>query len=252
MQDWKSVGALVAAVGVGIWVATIEARLTKAEKGVDVTKVAEALVKNHSDALRGDDGIAPSVDEVKAALLNDSIAVEALTGRRGKDGISPTVAEIRTAFLDEPTAVAVLKGERGPEGNPAKFPAGAIVAFDLPNGCPPGWENMGEKWKGRMLVAAVENSNDTYGFRRTGGRVDIPNAGAHDHSGRSKGMDDHGPRNPHGHARDSGSNQNHTHAFTTSTAPMHSHGGNNMPPSSRSISARRRRDDRSRCPALSS
>ncbi|MCE8510077.1 hypothetical protein KBY28_16620 [Ruegeria pomeroyi] len=50
-------------------------------------------------------------------------------------------------------------------------PNGAVIAYDLPEGCPPGWSNLGNKWKGRMIVAAIEDANDTYGFGKSSGRA---------------------------------------------------------------------------------
>lgn len=51
----------------------------------------------------------------------------------------------------------------------AGLPKGAVVAFDRPGVCPTGWTNMGKKWRGRVLVAAMTDANDTYGFGKTGG-----------------------------------------------------------------------------------
>ncbi len=48
-------------------------------------------------------------------------------------------------------------GPTGPKGDPAFVPAGAVIAFDLPSGCPLGWRDVGlresERFAGRMLIA---------------------------------------------------------------------------------------------------
>ncbi len=49
------------------------------------------------------------------------------------------------------------------------IPAGFVAAFDRPAGCPTGWVDLGSELRGRTIVGAVRGSNDTYGFRRTGG-----------------------------------------------------------------------------------
>ena len=54
------------------------------------------------------------------------------------------------------------------QGGPA-VPSGVVAAFDLSSGCPAGWKDMGPTWRGHALVAAVNNANDPFGFRRTGG-----------------------------------------------------------------------------------
>lgn len=52
----------------------------------------------------------------------------------------------------------------------AAIPDGVIVAFDDPDGCPTDWTDVGKDMPGHVMVAAVRNVNDKYGFRRTGGR----------------------------------------------------------------------------------
>lgn len=48
-------------------------------------------------------------------------------------------------------------------------PQNAVLVFDEPSGCPDGWVNMGEDWRGLVAVAAVRDTNDKYGFGRRGG-----------------------------------------------------------------------------------
>ncbi len=61
------------------------------------------------------------------------------------------------------------QGPQGPKGDPAFVPEGAVMAFDRPTGCPTGWTDMGPGWRGRMIVAAVSDANDTYGFGKRDG-----------------------------------------------------------------------------------
>ncbi|WP_139210151.1 hypothetical protein [Palleronia pelagia] len=67
------------------------------------------------------------------------------------------------------------------------LPIGAVISFDRTDGCPEGWTDMGSIWRGRTVVAAVEDSNDDFTFRRTGGSssvsLEISNMPAHNHGG---------------------------------------------------------------------
>ncbi|KZK78478.1 hypothetical protein PsW64_04117 [Pseudovibrio sp. W64] len=103
-------------------------------------------------------------------------------------------------------------------------PPGAIMAFNQAY-CPEGWTPFKEG-AGRFIVGA----SDEISFASQGGRADIPDEAAHNHTGRTNGMDDLGQPHPHGHDRHSDNNRNHNHAFSTSTVAAHNHGGDNMPP----------------------
>lgn len=87
-------------------------------------------------------------------------------------------------------------------------PSGAVVAFDRPEGCPDGWADMGQVWRGRTLVAAVSDTNDTYGFRRSGGEESVKlepwHLPPHSHSMTLTGRwgDQYG--GPHGWGHDAG------------------------------------------------
>lgn len=65
------------------------------------------------------------------------------------------------------------------------LPQGAVVAFDRLQGCPDGWTDTGDEWRGRVIVAAGPNANDDYAFRRTGGvpevQLEIENMPPHEH-----------------------------------------------------------------------
>lgn len=67
-----------------------------------------------------------------------------------------------------------------------QIPAGVVLAFDRPQGCPAGWEDMGRDWQGRAIVAAGGNMNDKYRFRQTGGKeshtLSLGEMPSHDHS----------------------------------------------------------------------
>lgn len=66
-------------------------------------------------------------------------------------------------------------------------PVGAIVAFDRPQGCPEGWSDVDASWTGKTLVVATEDTNNKYGFRRTGGAethtLEVDEMPPHDHGG---------------------------------------------------------------------
>lgn len=67
------------------------------------------------------------------------------------------------------------------------LPTGAVVAFDQPGGCPKGWVDIGEKWPGRVLVAAISNTESPYGFGKDGGKervsLEASNLPSHRHTG---------------------------------------------------------------------
>lgn len=46
-----------------------------------------------------------------------------------------------------------------PPGSPVDLPAGAVVAFDLPDGCPAGWDEFGDV-AGRTIVGAGSGMTD--------------------------------------------------------------------------------------------
>lgn len=65
------------------------------------------------------------------------------------------------------------------------IPSGVVLSFDRPQGCPEGWENMGDEWRGRFLVVGVSETDDQYGFGRTGGSathiLTVDEMPSHDH-----------------------------------------------------------------------
>lgn len=87
------------------------------------------------------------------------------------------------------------KGEQGPQGDAASFPVGAVVAFDLPDGCPTdeGWHDY-DKGAGRFIAGMGRHaSGDRYGnpveeltLGETGGhrthRLTEPELPAHSHT----------------------------------------------------------------------
>ncbi len=85
-------------------------------------------------------------------------------------------------------ALDEIRSESAPTSSAAaEIPAGAVIAFDNPNGCPPGWTDMGQGWRGHTLVAAVADTNDRFGFRRSGGEASVTlsltHLPPHDHGG---------------------------------------------------------------------
>jgi len=69
--------------------------------------------------------------------------------------------------------------------NAGLIPSGVVLAFDRPQGCPAGWNDMGDEWHGKFLVVAVPETDDQYGFRRTGGAathtLTVQEIPSHDH-----------------------------------------------------------------------
>ena len=93
------------------------------------------------------------IPAVARAFVNDDDAREVL---------------LRYLALDEkdrfrgPEGPTGPQGEQGIPGPPSSVPIGAVMAFDSVNGCPSGWTNMGETWRGRSIIAAVEDPEDEY------------------------------------------------------------------------------------------
>lgn len=73
-----------------------------------------------------------------------------------RESVQPLLAEFSQASVEEVAQRLAI-------------PAGFVAAFDRPSGCPSGWTDMGAEWRGRMIVAAVRDANDQYGFGRIGG-----------------------------------------------------------------------------------
>ena len=78
------------------------------------------------------------------------------------------VAEALPGLLDRIEAL-----ESANHALASAVPAEAVVAFDRPQGCPGGWTDMGPQWRGLTTVVAVSDTNDAYGFRRTGGEPEV-------------------------------------------------------------------------------
>jgi hypothetical protein len=62
-------------------------------------------------------------------------------------------------------------GERGPPGPPGPFQPGAVVAFDLPTGCPAGW-SIFERGMSRTIIGASGTGLSVF---------DVPNLDANEH-----------------------------------------------------------------------
>lgn len=81
---------------------------------------------------------------------------DALRGERGEPGEQGDAGE-----KGDPGE----QGDRGPRGDAASFPVGAVVAFDLPDGCPTdaGWQDY-DKGAGRFITGMGRHaSGDRYG-----------------------------------------------------------------------------------------
>ena len=81
---------------------------------------------------------------------------DALRGERGEPGEKGDAGE-----KGDPGE----KGDRGAQGDAASFPVGAVVAFDLPDGCPTdeGWQDY-DKGAGRFIAGMGRHaSGDRYG-----------------------------------------------------------------------------------------
>lgn len=123
---------------------------------------------------------------------------------------SSAVSSIIQCLKDQETEIATLKlkqgpkgdrgeqgatgpvgpaGKKGDPGDPAFVPAGVVVAFDSPNGCPRGWKEF-EAARGRTILGA--NASRTHGytarpFGNVGGEEEhlltINEMPSHDHGG---------------------------------------------------------------------
>lgn len=81
---------------------------------------------------------------------------DALRGERGEPGEQGDAGE-----QGDPGE----KGDRGAQGDAASFPVGAVVAFDLPDGCPTdeGWQDY-DKGAGRFIAGMGRHApSDRYG-----------------------------------------------------------------------------------------
>lgn len=96
-------------------------------------------------------------------------------------------------------------------------PKGAVMAFRL-NECPDGWVPL-QIAMGRVIVG-VDPGNERFKLGSTGGRLDIPTDGSHNHAVT-------GGRNQFGGRF---GNDNTDDDWTTVDNGAHNHGGDNMPP----------------------
>ena len=93
--------------------------------------------------------------------------LDSLTPKSGGEAFLGCLKEMQTK-IEELGALRNL--QTNSKAGVVPIPAGAVIAFDRPGGCPkPGWKDMGPAWRGRALVAGVRDANDTYGFGREGG-----------------------------------------------------------------------------------
>lgn len=101
---------------------------------------------------------------------------------------TPTAEQVRDAFRKDKGALAEIKGDPGPEGekgvigergeqglkgdpgDPARFPAGAVVAFDRDVACPAGW-SIFEPAISRVIVGAVAGRSATAPTKDENGRA---------------------------------------------------------------------------------
>ena len=67
------------------------------------------------------------------------------------------------------------KGEQGPPG--ISLPVGAVVAFDLPRGCPDGWERF-EAGEGRFLIGVGKLGGRRYDLPYVAGKPDYQKGGS--------------------------------------------------------------------------
>ena len=78
-------------------------------------------------------------------------------------------------FEQSPAGLQGKKGETGPQGekgDPGVAPFGAVVAFDLPTGCPGGWSQM-QDLDGRVIVGAQAVRTAAFGYRAIGGEEKV-------------------------------------------------------------------------------
>ncbi len=118
-------------IGVGIWVASIEYRLSNIQEGPEGPQ--------GKDGPQGPPGISPTVEEISDFLLDQHL--DELRGPRGEKG---------------------LDGPPGPTGS-FELPEGAVVAFASLS-CPVGWAYYGAAG-GRVVVGAgAHNNRDEDGY----------------------------------------------------------------------------------------
>ena len=119
---------------------------------------------------------------------------------------SSSVSSIIQCLKDQETEIAHLaaiqpiRGDKGDPGDPAFVPEGAVIAFDRPDRCPPGWANFDEG-ASRMIVGAY--------YQRGTGRQNVPTE------------DENGRRLVAKHYRDVGGEEMHT--LTIEEMPTHGH-----------------------------
>lgn len=123
-------------------------------KGDDGDPASDAQVeKALKELLKSDrENLMRFANVVKKALQDDGEAWKSLKGPPGKPGNN---------------------GTNGKNGSDAKFPKGAVVAFDRSNGCLEGWIDIGSTLRGHAIVAAVGDPDDEYGFGKTGGEKEV-------------------------------------------------------------------------------
>ena len=61
-----------------------------------------------------------------------------------------------------------IKGLETEPGKPRRIPSGAVIAFDLADGCPSGWSPIPDLDR-RVIVGAVTTRNAEFGYRAIGG-----------------------------------------------------------------------------------
>lgn len=183
---------LITAGALGFYVSNVSSTLTSVSDSViDATKTISATKSDFADVSARMTALSVSVDSLDRKAFELSSKVDTVD-----QVLSNQTGRIRTRANDEiarlesigDDAVNVIRSERLAAVDDIKqdvsklvrriltsetanfvIPAGTIAAFDIPNGCPFGWTDMGSSWRGRTLVAAVSDTNDPYGFRRIGG-----------------------------------------------------------------------------------
>lgn len=120
----------------------------------DVRARLQQIDANNSDLFRE-----LFTDEVLNAVRKE---IDTFRGDKGDQGpIGPRGERGETG----PQGERGLPGENGRDGTDANFPAGAVLAFDLPSQCPDGWSPFAEG-QGRVVVGASFGIDDNL-FRGT-------------------------------------------------------------------------------------
>lgn len=108
-------------------------------------------------------------------LTTNANATECADSAAASDNIPSAIIECLRVIEEENAELRrdlenLIQQTDGPE---LLVPSGAVIAFDRPQGCPGGWTDMGPQWRGLTTVVAVSDTNDAYGFRRTGGEPEV-------------------------------------------------------------------------------